>query len=74
MPSFGEWGFVLVSPYEPAPRDLVWPQGLRYLTPEIWQQAQVFAADTGRVPADLNTIQSHALVNYYQDGWEAWFE
>ncbi|MEP3635794.1 MAG: polyamine aminopropyltransferase [Paracoccaceae bacterium] len=74
VPSFGEWGFVLVSPYEPAQRDLVWPQGLRYLTPEIWQQAQVFAADTARVPADLNTIQSHALVHYYQDGWDAWFE
>ncbi|MEP1962375.1 polyamine aminopropyltransferase [Tateyamaria sp.] len=74
VPSFGEWGFVLASPYEPAPRDLAWPEGLRYLTAEIWQQAQVFAADTDRVPADVNTIQSHALVNYYQDGWDAWFE
>ena len=74
VPSFGEWGFALVSPYEPAQRDLTWPQGLRYLTSEIWQQAQVFAADTGRVPAEVNTIQSHVLVNYYQDGWDAWFE
>ncbi|MEP4619534.1 MAG: polyamine aminopropyltransferase [Paracoccaceae bacterium] len=74
VPSFGEWGFVLVSPYEPAQRDLVWPQGLRYLTSEIWLQSQIFAADTDRVPADINTIQSHALVNYYQHGWDAWFE
>ena len=74
VPSFGEWGFVLASPYEPAPRDLAWPTGLRYLTAEIWQQAQIFAADTDRVPVDVNTIQSHALVNYYQDGWDTWFE
>jgi spermidine synthase len=74
VPSFGEWGFVLVSPYEPAPRDLAWPNELRYLTAEIWQQAQIFAADTDRVSADVNTIQSHALVNYYQEGWDKWFE
>ena len=75
VPSFGEWGFVTVSPYVPAPsRALTWPEELRYLTPDIWQQAQVFATDTDRVFADINTIQSHALVRYYQQGWDAWFE
>ncbi|MEP3674846.1 polyamine aminopropyltransferase [Sulfitobacter sp.] len=74
VPSFGEWGFVMVSQYALAERPLLLPQGLRYATPEIWEQAQVFASDTRRVAVEVNTIQTHPLVRYYQDGWDAWFQ
>jgi spermidine synthase len=73
VPSFGEWGFVIAGMEDLAPRDLTLPDSLRYLTPEIWQSAQVFGADTGRIDADANSLQSHALLGYYLDGWAAWF-
>lgn len=73
VPSFGEWGFVLAGPQLPADRVPELPEGLRFFTPEVWQSAQVFGADMGLVEAEVNTLQSHALVAYYLDGWDYWF-
>ncbi|WP_170432865.1 polyamine aminopropyltransferase [Ruegeria arenilitoris] len=73
VPSFGEWGFVLASP-EPVPgRDLILPDGLGYLTNDVWQAAQVFGSDMDRVAAEPNTLQTHVLTGYYLDGWDYWF-
>lgn len=74
VPSFGAWGFVMASQSPLRDRDLMLPDNLRYLSDEIWQAAQVFSADMAKVPAEVNSIQSHALVGYYLDGWAAWFE
>ncbi len=73
VPSFGEWGFVIAGPLLPVERGPNLPVGLHYLTPEIWQAAQVFGADMDRVEAEANTMQSHPLVAYYLDGWDYWF-
>ncbi|NUB45292.1 polyamine aminopropyltransferase [Fertoebacter nigrum] len=73
VPSFGDWGFVLASPRPLAPRPLQLPPGLRYMTDAIWREAQVFAPDVADMAADLNRIQSHALVGYYNEGWDYWF-
>lgn len=73
VPSFGNWGFVLASPVSVFGRDFALPPGLGFLTPEVWGAAQVFAADTGPLAVEVNTLQSHALVAYYLDGWERWF-
>ncbi|MFW2545423.1 polyamine aminopropyltransferase [Primorskyibacter sp. 2E107] len=73
IPSFGEWGFVMASFAELAPRTLTLPDGMKFITPEIWSAARVFGADTSEVPAEVNTIQSHALVGYYIEGWDRWF-
>jgi spermidine synthase len=73
VPSFGDWGFVMAALRSPSDRPLSLPEGLRYLTPEIWAQAQVFAPDSSDIPAELNSIRSHALVGFYNAGWDAWF-
>lgn len=73
VPSFGEWGFVLASPVPLSGRDLDVPNGLSYLTPDVWQAAQVFGADMDRVAAKSNTLQTHVLAGYYLDGWDYWF-
>lgn len=73
VPSFGDWGFVLAGFRAPAERPLRLPEGLRYLTQATWAQAQVFAPDSADLPAEINSIQSHALVGYYNAGWDAWF-
>ena len=73
LPSFGDWGFSLVtqSPLAGATPDL--PPNLRYLTPDTWAAAQAFGPDEGETSAEINTLRSHALVGYYNAGWDRWF-
>lgn len=73
VPSFGDWGFVIASQLELAPRAPDLPEGLEFLTPGIWTAALVFGGDTSRVEAEPNSLQSHALLEYYLDGWATWF-
>ncbi|WP_170423983.1 polyamine aminopropyltransferase [Ruegeria arenilitoris] len=73
VPSFGEWGFVLAS-FEPTrDRRIKLPDGLSYLNADVWRAAQVFGGDIDRLEALPNTLQSHALIGYYLDGWDYWF-
>lgn len=73
VPSFGDWGFVMAAPAAPASKSPLLPEGLRFLTPEIWVGAQSFGGDVSLVEADINDLQSHALIGYYLDGWDHWF-
>ena len=71
VPSFGDWGFALATPGPlQAPDDL--PPGLRFYSPEVWPIMTVFPEDTGPVDAKPNSIQSHPLVRYYENGWAKW--
>ncbi|WP_171181393.1 polyamine aminopropyltransferase [Ruegeria sp. HKCCD8929] len=73
VPSFGQWGFVLAA-FEPiSDRKIELPDGLSYLNNDVWRAAQVFGEDIDRIKADVNTLQSHALIGYYLDGWDYWF-
>lgn len=73
VPSFGEWGFILTS-FEPlSDRDIMLPEGLRFLDNAVWHAAQVFGVDSNRIDAEPNTLQSHVLIGYYLDGWDYWF-
>lgn len=74
IPSFGIWGFVLAAKMPPAKRPLPLPGGLRYLTADTYRAAQIFAPDMARLPVAPNTIQTHALMRYYLDGWAEWFQ
>jgi len=73
VPSFGDWGFTLVSTRPLVPRPLRLPAGLRYITQAVWQEAQVFAPDSADLAAEENTLRSHVLLGYYTAGWDAWF-
>ncbi len=73
IPSFGDWGFTLASFRPLAPRPLPLPDGLRYLTEPVWRQEQVFGLDSADMAAEINSIRSHALVGYYNQGWDKWF-
>ena len=73
IPSFGIWGFIIAGKMEPAPRDLSFPDGMRYLTHDTFSAAQVFPPDMGKIEVEANTMQTHALMRYYLDGWAEWF-
>lgn len=73
VPSFGEWGFVMVEPAALASEPGNLPEGLRFATPDMWHRAQLFSPDTTRTDVAPNSLRSHALVDYYQSGWDTWF-
>ncbi|MCK0165982.1 polyamine aminopropyltransferase [Jannaschia sp. S6380] len=73
VPSFGQWGFVMGLPRGMRHRMEELPRGLRYLTPAVWQAAQVFDPGTGPRDAAVNTLSAHPLPRAYRDGWDAWF-
>jgi spermidine synthase len=74
VPSFGDWGFSLVLPQEPTERSLNLPTELKFMNQDVWVSAQIFASDIDRTDVELNSIKTHKLVKYYQDGWDYWFK
>jgi len=74
VPSFGNWGFVIAGSVLPAEgRAPTLPEGLRYLTTDLWVASQVFGRDSGWVETEVNSIQGHPLVPLYHAGWDFWF-
>ncbi len=68
VPSFGEWGFVLAGVRPLAPRGR-YPPGLRYVTAATVADMRHFPPDMDRVPADINRLDSQALVRYFDAEW-----
>ncbi|MEL6585639.1 MAG: polyamine aminopropyltransferase [Pseudomonadota bacterium] len=73
VPSFGLWGFALARPEGMLPRQADYPEGLSYLTPDVWRAAQVFDGQTGPRAVPVNTLSDHVLPRAYQAGWDQWF-
>ena len=74
IPSFGEWGFVLISHF---PIDFKLKssiKNLKYLNQEIMDKMTIFAKDIDEVKVDSNRLSNHRLIKYYDEGWEKWYE
>ena len=67
VPSFGEWGFVLVTPDGPAQLDPSIP--FRFLTETTYQAMFDFPTDLQRRPVSVNHLADAILARYYRDGW-----
>lgn len=72
VPSFGDWGFVTASAYPLVDPPATLPAGLRYFDHDLWPAMTTFAGDTGPIEVEANSILSHSLVSYYEDGWRRW--
>ncbi len=68
VPSFGEWGFALVSK-KPLTGPLDLPPGLRFLDAAVAESLFLFPRDMARLPTETNRLFDQALVRYYQDDW-----
>ena len=68
VPSFGEWGFVLMGrrPWTP-PRVL--PPGLRFLTVDGLPALLQFPPDMARVSAQPNRLSNQVLVHTFEEEW-----
>ncbi len=71
VPSFGDWGFVLVSA-TPLPSVAELPPDLQYFSRDLWDIMTTFPDDMSPTDAEANTILSHPLVRYYEKGWAEW--
>jgi len=71
VPSFGEWGYVLVSHEAVSPRREL-PEGLRFLTKETEATLFLFPADMGPLPVEINRLNNQVLVHYYEEEWGRW--
>ena len=71
VPSFGEWGYVLVG-HEPAPPRRPMPEGLRFLTEDTHEGLFHFPLDMGPLPAEVNRLNNQVLVHYYEEEWRRW--
>jgi len=73
VPSFGEWGFVLAAHHRPDWQRIQLIDDLQFLTPALLSSLIIFPEDMAEVDTDINTLQDHPLLRYYQAGWEKWF-
>ena len=74
VPSFGDWGFVMASA-----RPLDWSRArvevpTRFLDAAALEQLRTFPPDSAEIDADVNTLETHRLVGYYERGWARWYQ
>ncbi|MET0405503.1 MAG: polyamine aminopropyltransferase [Cystobacter sp.] len=71
VPSFGEWGYVLVAHEATLPRRPLVP-GLRFLSEDTHPTLFQFPADMGPLPTEVNRLNNQVLVHYYEEEWRRW--
>jgi len=65
VPSFGEWGFVVIS-RRPYRRPTALPEGLRFLDLVSLPALFDFPLDMARVPAAVNRLSNQVMVTTYE--------
>lgn len=71
VPSFGEWGYVLVA-HEAAGRRRPLPEGLVFLDEATLEVLTKFPPDMGPLPTEVNRLNNQVLVHYYEEEWRRW--
>jgi len=71
VPSFGEWGYVMVA-HEAPPRRRALPEGLAFLDENTLEGLPRFPPDMGPLPAEVNRLNNQVLVHYYEAEWSRW--
>jgi spermidine synthase len=71
VPSFGEWGYVLVA-HEAAARRRPLPGDLRFLSEDTLELLTRFPTDMAPLPAEVNRLNNQVLVHYYEEEWRRW--
>lgn len=68
VPSFGEWGYVLVGRrrYQPP---ATYPIETKFLTPAVTPSLFEFPKDMARVEAEVNRLNNQVLVRYFEKEW-----
>jgi spermidine synthase len=70
VPSFGEWGFALVTPAGTDPRTADLPAETRFLDAVALDAMWAFPKDMARRPVEVNRLSTAMLARYYERGWK----
>ena len=73
VPSFGDWGFVLMSHHSVRLEDLRAHPGARYVRGAVLDTMGEFPEDMGPLPVEVNRLDDPVIVRYYEQGWAQWF-
>ena len=74
IPSFGEWGFIMAAPHLPAWDRIELTVSTRFLDPNALGSMDTFPRDIAAIETQVNTIHTHVLPKYYEQGWARWYE
>lgn len=69
VPSFGEWGYVLISKKNNYSIPDKYPEGLRFTDKATCQQMMNFPKDIAEVPVEINRLNNQVLVHYFENEW-----
>jgi spermidine synthase len=69
IPSFGEWGFVLISK-DSFNTATTYPPSLQFINAEVFNQLSHFPPDMSRVASEVNYLHNQALVNTFEKEWK----
>lgn len=73
VPSMGDWGFSLISDRNFDPLNIEIPDiPLKYLQKGSIANLFYFGKDEEEVPTEINTLDSHKLLRYYESEWKEW--
>ncbi|CAA6806338.1 MAG: Spermidine synthase (EC [uncultured Sulfurovum sp.] len=74
VPSFGEWGFVMASKFPIHFKNHEPIKNLKYLNKEVLQRMEIFEKDITQQEVKANKLSNHKLIEYYNEGWDVWYE
>ena len=72
VPSFGSWGFVMASNSPIKWNEIKIEVPARFVNTDFIKVMNVFPPDIQYVDTEINTIDSHVVKSYYEEGWERW--
>lgn len=68
VPAFGDWGYIMISNYDfQLPEK--YPDGLRFINPEVAKTLFVFPQDMVVASHDINKLNNQILVKYFEEEW-----
>lgn len=69
VPSFGEWGFILLS-HEPQALSFIKKMdSFKFVDTPTWQQMTLFPEDMSEIETDVNRLNNQVLVHYFEEEW-----
>lgn len=72
VPSFGEWGFVMASNAALDWNNIEIKVENKFVNTEYLKSMGVFPNDIDEIETEVNTIDTHVIKSYYEEGWDLW--
>lgn len=72
VPSFGEWGFVMASNAPIAWDSMKIDVPSKFVTTEFVKSMDNFPDDMDHIETEANSIDTHIIKTYYEEGWDRW--